>query len=156
MNRRRRQLVAVPHDLAKIYIMRPVYETIRHLALESDVEICGGLYGYVSESKLIITHSRACRNFDHSKTSFVLDVEELTALPADLAEAGGLAGIYHSHVDEPAQISPTDYYFLGLARWVWLIMGKSADTSDFEMHCLGRVKSTIEEIAYVVIDEADS
>lgn len=146
----------MPHDLAKIYIMRPVYETIRQLAVESDVEICGGLYGYVSESKLIITHSRACRNFDHSKTSFALDVEELTALPADLAEAGGLAGIYHSHVDEPAQISHTDQYFLGLSRWVWLIMGKSADAGDFEMHCFGRVKSLIEEVAYVVIDETDS
>jgi proteasome lid subunit RPN8/RPN11 len=145
----------VPHDLAEICIMRPVYETIRRLAIESDVEICGGLYGHVSESKLIITHSRACHNFDHSKTSFSLDVEELTVLPADLAQAGGLAGIYHSHVAEPARISFTDHYFLGLARWVWLIMGKSVGAGDFEMQCFGRVKSIIEEIAYVVVDEAD-
>lgn len=145
----------MPHELAQVCIMRPVYETLRRLAVESDVEICGGLYGYVSGPELIITHSRACRNFDHSKTSFALDVEELIVLPAGLAEAGGLAGVYHSHVAEPPLISDTDHYFLGLARWVWLIMGRSADRGDFEMRCFARVKSLIEEVASVVIDEAD-
>jgi proteasome lid subunit RPN8/RPN11 len=146
----------VPHDLAQICIIRPIYETIRRLTVESEVEICGGLYGFVSELKLIITHSRACHNFDHSKSSFALDVEELIVLPDGLAEVGGLAGIYHSHVTEPARLSDTDRYFLSLSSWVWLVTGKSAHTGDFEMHCFGRVKPIIEEIDYVVIDEADT
>lgn len=136
--------------------MRPVYETIRRLTIESDVEICGGLYGYASGSKLVITHSRACHNFDHSPTSFALDVDELLVLPDGLSEAGGLAGVYHSHVAEPALLSDTDHYFLSLARWMWLITGRSAGAGDFEMHCFGRIKHLVEEFAHVVIDEADT
>lgn len=146
--------MAVPRDLAQVCVARPVYEAIRRLAAESAVEVCGGLYGRVEGSKLIITHSRACRNFDHSETSFTLDTNELAALPAGLDAEGGLAGVYHSHVAEPALLSATDEYYLGLARWVWLVAGRSADGGDLEMRCFGRVKAAVEEIPYVVVDEA--
>lgn len=146
--------MAVPRDLAQVRVARHVYEAIRGLAVESAVEVCGGLYGRVEGSKLVITHSRPCRNFDHSETSFALDVDELTDLPAGLAEGGGLAGVYHSHAAEPARLSSTDEYYLGLARWVWLVAGRPADGGDFEMRCFGRVRGAVEEIACVVVDEA--
>lgn len=136
--------------------MRPVYETIRRLTIESEVEICGGLYGYASGTELIITHSRACHNFDHSPTSFALDVEELLVLPGGLGETGGLAGIYHSHASAPALLSDTDHYFLSLARWMWLITGKSAGAGDFEMRCFGRIRHLVEEFDHAVKDEADT
>jgi proteasome lid subunit RPN8/RPN11 len=150
----RRRLVALPRDLARVRVGRPVYDEIRRLAAESAAEVCGGLYGHVEGPELVITYSRACRNFDHSEASFALDVRELTDLPAGLGGAGGLAGVYHSHVAEPARLSPADQYYLSLARWVWLVAGRAAGGGDFEMRCFGRVKSAVEEIAYVVVDEA--
>jgi proteasome lid subunit RPN8/RPN11 len=118
----------------------------------SRVEICGGLYGSVTASAVMITHSRACRNREATPESFTLDVTELLDRPEVLPGWVGLLGVYHSHADGPACLSDVDRHYLGLGRWIWSVTGRSLATGIFEMRCFVRTRSLIEEIPVEVVD----
>lgn len=146
-------LLRVPCNLAQIRIMKYVYHTIQYITEASTIEACGSLYGFVSTSTITIAHSRACHNYEQSNMDFSLNIAELFDPPNGLANQEGLLGIYHSHVNEPAQLSYVDRYYLSLSKWLWLVTGKSRDTNNFEMRCFARFKSLTKEIPYLIVDE---
>ncbi len=98
---------------------------------KSSVEICGFLFGRITDGKAIVEEIRFIPNRLNSPSAFEMDPLEMVRA-IDEAEEKGLevVGIFHSHLCAPV---PSLRDLKGMELWpvVWLIAGSDGSCRAF-------------------------
>ena len=89
---------------------------------ESAEEICGSLFGELTNSTLALTELQMFPNVAQSEREFAISVDEMVLAIGHHSQR--LVGIFHSHPRAEPAPSILDLQFLTVTPFVWAIIGK--------------------------------
>src|SRR5947209_6349195 len=108
-------------SVTSIIVASRVSDELYSCAAASTKEVCGGLYGAVEGTSLLVLGLRPCANQAGGGHEFALDLDELFAARPPFQQR--LVGIFHSHPESEPVPSEFDRSFLARAGLVWGIIG---------------------------------
>jgi proteasome lid subunit RPN8/RPN11 len=116
--------------VTSIIIASRVADELCSCAAASTEEVCGGLYGAVEGTRLLVCGLRPCANQAAGGYEFALDLDELFAARPPFQQR--LVGIFHSHPESEPVPSEFDRSYLARAGLVWAIIGKAPSMKRME------------------------